>query len=224
MNSEALGWGVGVLMVVVIAAAIGLRLLFGRSGQRAKDDADQQVATLAAWAQSRGWQRVPAPPEPAVARRVTVRGLNPLLVVRGMVDTRPVTISVWQRMTSKLGSPVTFRTTTWTVSTTVPSRPAGSEVFALGRLSSGGATVGPPNAVAARPAVFPWGHGQLALWPAPDLPADAARLRELAARLDAVSGFLLVDQAGLSINLPYTPPEETLRLLRLALATLTPTA
>ncbi|MPV49847.1 hypothetical protein GCG21_07490 [Pseudactinotalea sp. HY160] len=222
MTPGAIGWGVGVLIVVVAVALIGLRLLLGRSRRRAEADAEQEVATLASWARAHGWQRVPGPPAPAVAQRVTVRRLEPLLTVGGEVDGRPAMISVWRRTTSKLGSPVEFRTVTWVVSSPTRPRLPGAGVLALGRLASGGATVGPPRIVAARSAVFPWGHGRAALWPAAGLPSDAARLAELAAGLDATSGILLVDHASLSIDLPHTPPDEMIRLLQLARATLSP--
>lgn len=198
------------------------------------------AAALETWALSHGWRPGPPPPEPAVAQWVAVRSLEPLAAASGQVDGRPAQLSLWRAARSHLGSPVKFRSVVWVASTRL-AWSAGPEPFGIGSLTSRPHSAGDllvasqtnrmvtvPRALATRHVAHPWGLARIPVWPTATLPADPQRWAALAAELDRVGGFLLVEGTEVSLSVPATSPgsaptgaspDPLLRILQLAVAT-----
>lgn len=231
------------ILVGMVLTVVPLVVWWNRRGARRTAGAGAVLtAALQSWALSHGWHPVPPPPKPAVAQRVAVRSLAPLAAVRGRLGGQPAQLSLWSAARSHLGSPVRFRSVVWVASAQL-IRTAGPEPFGLGSLTSVSTArtagdvlvasqtsrmVTVPRVLAARHATHPWGVTRIPVWPSATLPADPQRWAAVAAELDRLDAFLLVQGTEVSLSVPAGPPSATavgpspddlLRTLELAAAT-----
>ena len=212
------------ILLGLVALTVASLLWWNRRGHRRTAELGAVLsAALDTWALDHRWQPAPAPPEPAVAQRVTVRSLRPLAATSGLVDHLPVVLSLWSAGQSHLGSPVKFRSLVW-VGTACLDRVASAQMFGMGTLSAAGSVrsagdvlvtsqtnrmAAVPRVLATRRASYPWGPTRIPLWPTDRLPADPDRWATLAAELDRLAGFLLIEGTEVSVSIPAGTPSAT---------------
>ena len=214
------------ILLGMVVTVVPLVLWWNRRGAARTAEAGAVLtAALESWALGHGWRPGPPPPAPDVAQRVAVRSLVPLAAASGVVASLPGQLSLWRTARSHLGSPVQFRSVVWVASVRL-TRAAGSEPFGMGSLTASATArtagdvlvssqtsrmVTVPRLLAARRATHPWGLARIPVWPTATLPADPQRWAPVAAELDRLDGFLLVDQAEVSISAPAGPPSSSTR-------------